>query len=129
MPEWLSAIAAFVGLVGMFSGAYAVSKEHGLKDTLEAFRMGNQELRDMHTYSEHARDLDREKFERELLASENKCQERAALQDQAIAHLRGQIEALQSGVVTNLVTELSNTLKAELTTAVHVAMGGPDRRK
>jgi len=118
VPEWVAAVVAVVGLVGMFSGAYAVSKERGIKDTMEAYRVGNQELRLMN-----------DDLRNTVEDNEQRCRERASEQDRQIAHLRGQIETLQSGVVTTLVTELSTTLKAELTSAVHAALLDPDRRK
>ena len=124
VPIWLSAAAAVLALVGAVGAAYAVSRERGLTATLEAFRDGNAELRALWETERTARSDQTQRSALALAEQEQNCQRQLTQQGERIAHLGGQVETLQSGIVNTLVAEL----RGALTDAVHAAMNAPERR-
>ena len=124
VPVWLSALSAAIGVIAAVGAAYAVSRERGLTATLEAFRDGNTELRALWDSERTARHDQTQRSALALAEQEQNCQRQLQQQGEKIAHLSGQVDTLQSGIVNTLVAEL----RGALTDAVHAAMNAPERR-
>jgi len=124
VPVWLSVAAAGLALVGAVGAAYSVFRERALTATLEAFRLGNQELRDLYESERTARHHQEQRGALAMAEQEQNCARQLAQQGEKIAHLSGQVETLQSGIVAALVNEL----REALVDAVHAALNTPERR-
>jgi hypothetical protein len=106
MPEWVSTVAAVLGMAGGAGAAWAIFRERAFKATMDAFRVGNQELRELW---------------------EQEKQVRASVEHQCrldIARLEGQIEVLQGTLIQGLVTQI----ESRLVDAIHTVINQPDRR-
>ena len=124
LPEWVSALAALIGVVGAVGASWSVARVGSMNSTVDALMRGNQGLRDsLNDAAAHAES--RESVHAvEMREQEEKCREKLEAQGREISHLSGQIHALSSGIVTALVAEL----RKELVNAVHAAMLDPERR-
>lgn len=124
MPVWLSAVSIVLAASGALGAAYAVARERGLTAMMDAYRVGNQELRSLWDTERTAREEQSARHALAFADQEAKCAAQLAAQAEKVAHLGGQVETLQSGIVGTLVAEL----RAALVDAVHSAMNDPERR-
>jgi hypothetical protein len=118
---WLSGI---FGLAGALGGAWAIFRERSFRSTLDAMRVGNQEVRDLWEMERTARADAESRHAMSLREQEAACAKQLAEQDCKIAELTGKVDVLTSSIVGSLVSEL----KDALVDAVHAAIAQGDRR-
>lgn len=124
MPEWVNTVGALLGIVGGLGGAIAIARERGLRSTLEAYREGNQGLRELWEAEKEAKEDAEARHATAMREQDEACAQRLAAQDEKIARQQGQLDAIQSGIVATLVEQL----KVALVDAVHAALNSPERR-
>lgn len=124
MLTWLPAVATGLALVATLGAAIAISRERALVATLEALRVGNQELRDLWEAERTARADSDNRHAVAMREQEDACAKALREHAEKVARLEGQVATLQSGIVGSLVSEL----KDALVDAVHAALNTPDRR-
>lgn len=123
-PEWVSAIAAVIGVVGAVGASWAVAASRSMRSTLDLLTEGNQGLRDsLQDAKDHAEHRE-SAHAVEMRQQEEKCREQLQGLSNEVAHLSGQVHALQSGIVATLMAEV----RQAITDAVHAAIINPERR-